>query len=80
MRRLPEVGGIITAEQVLQTAESIAAIQEPDGGVPWPEGHVDAWNHIECHEDPGSDSLAVRLNSTRYIAPRRTRPFAPSQV
>ncbi|ADG89574.1 prenyltransferase [Thermobispora bispora] len=48
MRRLPEVGGIITAEQVLQTAESIAAIQEPDGGVPWPEGHVDAWNHIEC--------------------------------
>ena len=19
-----------------------------DGGVPWPEGHVDAWNHIEC--------------------------------
>jgi len=47
MRRLPEVGGIITAEQVLQTAESIAAIQQPDGGVPLPEGHVDAWNHVE---------------------------------
>ncbi|MGW0058558.1 prenyltransferase [Streptosporangium sandarakinum] len=35
-------------EQVVQTARSIAALQEPDGGVPWPEGHVDAWNHVEC--------------------------------
>lgn len=35
-------------EQVVQTARSIAAVQEPDGGVPWPEGHVDTWNHVEC--------------------------------
>ncbi|MCG5214329.1 prenyltransferase/squalene oxidase repeat-containing protein [Streptosporangium soli] len=34
--------------RLLQTAQSIAAIQDDDGGVPWPEGHVDAWNHIEC--------------------------------
>lgn len=39
---------MISEEQVLQTAQSIAAIQEDDGGVPWPEGHVDAWNHVEC--------------------------------
>lgn len=39
---------MISPEEVLQTAQSIAAIQEDDGGVPWPEGHVDAWNHIEC--------------------------------
>ncbi|WP_084959392.1 prenyltransferase [Thermoactinospora rubra] len=39
---------MITREQVVQTAVSIAAIQQADGGVPWPEGHVDAWNHIEC--------------------------------
>ncbi|MFD1936146.1 prenyltransferase [Nonomuraea mangrovi] len=39
---------MITREHVLQTALSIAAIQEDDGGVPWPEGHVDAWNHVEC--------------------------------
>ncbi|GAA5041304.1 hypothetical protein HNP84_002384 [Thermocatellispora tengchongensis] len=44
----PEVPGVLTREQVVQTARSIAAVQEPDGGVPWPEGHVDAWNHIEC--------------------------------
>lgn len=35
-------------ERIVQTARSIAAVQEPDGGVPWPEGHVDAWNHVEC--------------------------------
>lgn len=35
-------------EDVVQTAMSIAAIQQDDGGIPWPEGHVDAWNHIEC--------------------------------
>ncbi|MFI7538886.1 prenyltransferase [Streptosporangium sp. NPDC049376] len=35
-------------ELVVETALSIAAVQETDGGVPWPEGHVDAWNHVEC--------------------------------
>lgn len=39
---------MISEEDVLQTAKSIAAIQGADGGVPWPEGHVDAWNHVEC--------------------------------
>ncbi|MDA0634729.1 prenyltransferase [Nonomuraea sp. MCN248] len=39
---------MISREQVAQTAGSIAAIQQDDGGVPWPEGHVDAWNHVEC--------------------------------
>ncbi|GII55820.1 prenyltransferase [Planotetraspora thailandica] len=48
MTGIPFVPGIITAEQVVQTARSIAAIQDREGGVPWPEGHVDVWNHIEC--------------------------------
>ncbi|MFI6909173.1 prenyltransferase [Nonomuraea sp. NPDC050394] len=39
---------MISWEQTVQTAQSIAAIQQDDGGVPWPEGHVDAWNHVEC--------------------------------
>ena len=39
---------MIDEELLLRTALSIAAIQREDGGVPWPEGHVDAWNHIEC--------------------------------
>ncbi|MER7504079.1 prenyltransferase [Nonomuraea pusilla] len=39
---------MISREEAVRTAESIAAVQEDDGGVPWPEGHVDAWNHVEC--------------------------------
>ncbi|MEV0198362.1 prenyltransferase [Nonomuraea sp. NPDC050691] len=39
---------MIGREEVVRTALSIAAIQQQDGGVPWPEGHVDAWNHVEC--------------------------------
>jgi hypothetical protein len=45
---VPRVPGILTAEQVAETAASIAAMQEPDGAVPWTPGeHTDAWNHVE---------------------------------
>jgi len=33
---------------VLQTARSIAAGQRADGAIPWPDGHVDPWDHVEC--------------------------------
>ena len=33
---------------ILQTARSIAAAQRPDGAIPWPDGHVDPWDHVEC--------------------------------
>ncbi len=45
---LPEVAGILTADQVVATGRSIAAMQQADGAVGWPDGHVDAWNHVEC--------------------------------
>ncbi len=45
---LPSVPGILTAEQVLATGLSIAAVQQSDGSIGWPDGHVDAWNHVEC--------------------------------
>ncbi len=45
---LPEVAGILTADQLLATGKSIAAVQQADGGIGWPDGHVDAWNHVEC--------------------------------
>jgi hypothetical protein len=48
MTAAPSVPGVITADQVVQTARSIAAVQDATGGIPWPEGHVDAWNHVEC--------------------------------
>jgi hypothetical protein len=49
MRSIPEVPGILTAEQVLATARSITALQRRDGMVPWfPGGHCDPWNHVEA--------------------------------
>lgn len=45
---LPTVAGVLSAHEVAETAASIAAMQEPDGAVPWTVGeHVDAWNHVE---------------------------------
>jgi hypothetical protein len=44
----PEVTGVLTALEVAETAASIAAMQEPDGAVPWTVGqHTDVWNHVE---------------------------------
>jgi hypothetical protein len=36
------------SEGVLETARSIAAVQLPNGAIPWPDGHVDPWDHVEC--------------------------------
>ena len=45
---IPEVAGILTADQIASTGRAIAAVQQPDGAIGWPDGHVDAWNHVEC--------------------------------
>jgi hypothetical protein len=46
---IPYVDGVLSAEQVADTAASIAAMQEPWGAVPWTVGeHVDMWNHVEA--------------------------------
>ncbi|GAA4610359.1 prenyltransferase [Actinoallomurus liliacearum] len=54
MRRPEAVPGILTADDILATAHSITAQQEPSGAIPWfaptggVPGHVDAWNHVEA--------------------------------
>jgi hypothetical protein len=45
---VPEVAGILTADDIIATGAAIAAVQQPDGAIGWPDGHVDAWNHVEC--------------------------------
>jgi hypothetical protein len=48
MSRLPDLPGIITADEIAETARSIAALQLPNGMIPWYEGgHCDPWNHVE---------------------------------
>jgi hypothetical protein len=45
---IPEVAGILSADQIISTGQAIAAEQQKDGSIGWPDGHVDAWNHVEC--------------------------------
>lgn len=40
---------MLKADQVAQTAAGIAAMQEPDGAIPWtPGAQTDTWNHVEA--------------------------------
>ena len=49
LSEVPEVDGVLTAQQCLETATSIARTQEPTGAIPWSEsGHTDPWDHVEC--------------------------------
>ncbi len=46
---LPDVPGILSAQQIEATAAHIADWQLPSGMIPWfPGGHADPWNHIEA--------------------------------
>jgi len=48
MSDLPHVPGVLTADEVAETAQSIAALQQSCGMIPWfPDGHCDPWNHVE---------------------------------
>ena len=40
-------GAALSEAEVLATGESIARAQEPSGAIVWPDGHVDAWDHVE---------------------------------
>ena len=46
---LPDVDGVITADELVETASTIADWQLPSGMIPWfPGGHADPWNHVEA--------------------------------
>jgi hypothetical protein len=47
---------------ILRTARSIAAAQLPSGALPWPDGHIDPWDHVEC---------AMALSACGLPAPAR---------
>lgn len=45
---VPEVPGLVTADQLTQTGATIAELQLPNGMIQWyPNGHADPWNHVE---------------------------------
>src|SRR5260370_23485512 len=41
---VPDVPGVLSADQLIATGRAIAASQQADGSIGWPDGHVDAWN------------------------------------
>ena len=45
---LRDLPGVLTALQLSQTVDAIAAAQHPTGALPWPDGHTDPWDHVEC--------------------------------
>ncbi|HWH27494.1 MAG TPA: prenyltransferase [Mycobacteriales bacterium] len=45
---LRDLPGVLTAAQLSQTVASIAAAQHDSGALPWPDGHTDPWDHVEC--------------------------------
>ena len=48
MSPIPHIEGVLSADEVVQTAESIASLQLDTGMIPWfPGGHCDPWNHVE---------------------------------
>ncbi len=49
MTVLPELDGVVTADDVLTTAANLASLQTDAGMIPWfPGGHCDPWNHVEA--------------------------------
>ncbi len=48
MSAIPELDGVITADELLLTARHLASLQCESGMIPWfPGGHCDPWNHVE---------------------------------
>ena len=48
MHVIPEVDGVVTAEELRASGEWIASLQIPSGMIQWyPGGHADPWNHVE---------------------------------
>jgi len=71
---LPEVPGVIEADEVVATAESIADVQRADGMIPWFEGgHCDPWNHVEA-------AMALTVVGLRDEAARAYQWLADSQL
>jgi hypothetical protein len=71
-RAAPEVPGILTAAQIMTTGRAIAELQQADGSIGWPDGHVDAWNHVEC-------AMALSVCGLRSAARRAYAWLASAQ-
>jgi hypothetical protein len=69
----PELPGVLSADEVVASAASIAAVQRPDGMIPWFEGgHSDPWNHVEAAMALSLAGFAEQARSAyRWLARRQ---------
>jgi hypothetical protein len=45
---LPDLPGVLSADELTRSADHLASLQRPSGMIPWfPGGHCDPWNHVE---------------------------------
>jgi hypothetical protein len=57
------VPGVLTSEELATTGAYLAALQRPNGQIPWFEGgHCDPWNHVE---------VAMALTVSGYVGEAR---------
>jgi hypothetical protein len=72
--RLPDVSGILDADEVAATVDVIADVQLADGMIPWfPGGHADPWNHVEA-------AMALLVGGRRPEAERAYQWLVDSQL
>ncbi len=72
---LPEVPGVLTADELRLTGEGIAEWQLDTGMVPWfPGGHADPWNHVEAAMALTIGGRIVTLPSASRIRRSSTMP------
>ncbi|GLU46700.1 prenyltransferase [Nocardiopsis ansamitocini] len=46
---LPELPGVLSGDEIAQSARYLLDCQEHSGAIPWFRGgHLDAWDHVEC--------------------------------
>ena len=74
VQAVPEVAGIITTSDILATANFILTQQEASGGIVWPDGHVNIWDHVECAMALNVCGLKRAARSAYlWLAPRTQR-------
>jgi hypothetical protein len=77
-----------TAAEVLRTGRAIERMQGGSGAIAWPDGHVDAWDHVECamalsacgRLEPALSAAARRAYEWVRRAQRADGSFARSAV
>ncbi|KQU06568.1 prenyltransferase [Rhodococcus sp. Leaf7] len=70
---VPSVPDVLTAEQCLESARSIAAVQLRSGAVPWSDGgHLDPWDHVEAAMALSAAGLVEEADAA-YEWSRRTQ-------